>query len=212
MSPGAEMMVLHLYVLGGGDRLANFAQWFAMVVCLVGAARIAGSLGATGAGQWLAGLFVVTLPMGIAQSSSTMTDYIVALWVTCAVAEAVEVIVSGPSRANMITMPVAAGLAVLDQANRSRLPGTVRRPRRLGARPAFPRQGDDGTGLPRPSVGDRFEPRVSDAEHRGLRGALRLGRHHRAVHQRRDLLAGRGLECAEERKLARRHILAMAQR
>ncbi|MBM2842180.1 MAG: 2 protein [Anaerolineales bacterium] len=113
MSPGAEMIVLHLYVLAGGDRLANFAEWFAMIACIIGAAKIAADLGATDKGQWMAGLFVATLPMGIAQASSTMTDYIVAWWVVCAAAEVSESLTYSPKPEHIVVMGSAAGLALV---------------------------------------------------------------------------------------------------
>jgi hypothetical protein len=113
MSPGAEYIVLHLYILGGGDRLANFAEWLAMVVCMIAAAKIAQDLGSTQVGQWIAALFVATLPMGIAQASSTMTDFVAALWVACAVSEVIESYLL-PARADhFIFMSLAAGLAIL---------------------------------------------------------------------------------------------------
>jgi hypothetical protein len=83
MAPGAEIGMTHAYVLSQGDRLANFPQWLAMVASLIGAGATARRLGAPRPGQLLAAVFVATLPMGIAQATSTMTDYVVAVWVIC---------------------------------------------------------------------------------------------------------------------------------
>lgn len=113
MSPGAEMMVLHFYVLMAGDRMANFVQWLAMIACVVGVAKIASDLGANHKGQWLAALFVATLPMGIAQASSTMTDYVVAWWVVCAAAEISEWAIADPRSEDFVVAGLAAGLALL---------------------------------------------------------------------------------------------------
>ncbi len=44
--PWAEYAMLHLYILAGGDRLANLVQWVAMAVSLVGVSVIARQLGA----------------------------------------------------------------------------------------------------------------------------------------------------------------------
>ena len=88
LPPGAELLVLNLYVLAGSDRLANLVQWFAMLSSLIGVARIAAQLGAGRVGQWLSVTFAATLPMGLIQASSTMNDYVVALWVVAATAEA----------------------------------------------------------------------------------------------------------------------------
>ncbi len=113
MSPGAELLVLQLYILARGDRLANFAEWAAMIICIVAAAKIAADLGSSERGQWIAGVFVATLPMGIAQASSTMTDYVTAWWVVCAAAEVSELLSSTARIDNFAYMALAAGLALL---------------------------------------------------------------------------------------------------
>ena len=86
-APVAEYSVLNSYVLAGGDRLANFSDWFAMVGSVIGVSAAAALLGAPLAGQFLAAIFVATLPMGIAQASSTMTDYVTGFWVVCVAVE-----------------------------------------------------------------------------------------------------------------------------
>jgi len=113
MSPGAEMDVLHLYVLSGSDRLANFVEWSAMVASLVGVALIACQLGASGTGQLFAVVFAATLPMGIAQASSTMTDYVVALWVVAVASESVAIAGERDPDKAAIFASIAAGLAVV---------------------------------------------------------------------------------------------------
>ncbi len=80
--------MLHLYVLAGGDRFVNFIEWFSMVGSVIAVSFIAFRFGAGNRGQWLASLFVATLPMGIVQASSSMTDYVVAFWILCAAIEA----------------------------------------------------------------------------------------------------------------------------
>jgi hypothetical protein len=83
--PFAEYAILHFYVLGQGDRLANFVQWLAMCGSVIGVSLLAALLGAAPVGQYLAAIFVASLPMGIVQASSTMNDYVVGLWMVCAV-------------------------------------------------------------------------------------------------------------------------------
>lgn len=113
MSPGAEMGILHLYVLGRTDRLANFIQWGAMIISLIGVSLVASDLGAGPRGQVFSALFSATLPMGLAQATSTMTDYVTAMWVLLSAIEVLRFfIVSRPG----ITLPAAAaaaGLAIL---------------------------------------------------------------------------------------------------
>jgi hypothetical protein len=83
MSPGAEVAVLQVYVLGQSDRLVNFVNWFAMAASLVVVSHIAKRMGAGPTGQWFGAVFAAALPMGIAQASSTMTDYVLAYWMLC---------------------------------------------------------------------------------------------------------------------------------
>ncbi len=92
MSPGAEFNILHTYILSAGDHWANFIQWLAMVASLIGVYAVAIDLGAKPRGALFASLFTATLPMGIAQASSTMTDYVAALWVLCVAVETVLIL------------------------------------------------------------------------------------------------------------------------
>jgi hypothetical protein len=113
MSPGAEFAILHTYVLSGGDRLANFVQWLAMVISLIGVTALASELGASRTGQYFTALFAVTLPVGIGQASSTMTDYVVAMWVVIVALEVLLLLKSQNGRTNALFMSIAAGLAIL---------------------------------------------------------------------------------------------------
>jgi hypothetical protein len=113
MQPGAEMVVLHFYVLLGGDRLANFVEWSAMLGSLVGVAFIASQLGANLLGQLVAAVFAATLPMGIAQASSTMTDYVVAFWMICVASESLSIKRQGLKLNEVVFISLGAGLALL---------------------------------------------------------------------------------------------------
>lgn len=112
-SPGAEMLILHFYLLAGGDRLANFVQWFAMVGSLVGASLLAKQLGGRRLAQVVTVVFVATLPMGIVQASNTMNDYVVAFWLICAAAEILAFIRGDMTPDVILTVSLAAGLAGL---------------------------------------------------------------------------------------------------
>lgn len=111
-SPYAEFAILHFYVLSGGDRLANSVEWFAMVGSLVGVALVAKELGAGRTGQLLAVTFAATLPMGIAQASSTMNDYVVAFWVIVVAAEGLVLLRNPNDRFGLVFISLAAGLAL----------------------------------------------------------------------------------------------------
>lgn len=87
MPPAAEMSILQSYILGQGDRWANFVAWFAMLGGLIGVSLVAHQLGAGRTGQWAAAAFAASLPTGIVQASSTMTDYVAAYFVLVSVME-----------------------------------------------------------------------------------------------------------------------------
>jgi len=111
--PGAELGMLHLYVLDGGDRYVNFIEWFAMLGSLVGVSLVAKEFGANRNGQIISVVFAATIPMGIVQASSTMTDYVVALWMVCVVVEIFRLQDKGSIVFEVVVMSIAAGLAIL---------------------------------------------------------------------------------------------------
>ncbi len=109
--PGAETLVLQLYILASGDRWVNFVQWLAMVTCLVAASRLTSGLGATPLGETLATLLVAALPIGIAEASSTMNDYVLAAWIMAVASETLDVLAGSEDRGSVFTLSLAAGLA-----------------------------------------------------------------------------------------------------
>ena len=113
MSPGAEFAVLHLYVLGSGDQLVNFVGWFAMVGCLVGVSLIAKHLGSEKNGQLFAVALAVSLPMGIAQATSTMTDYVGGLMIVSVATEVLAIQARNDDKFSPFFLAVFAGLAIL---------------------------------------------------------------------------------------------------
>lgn len=112
-TPGAEFGVLHLYVLAGGDRFANFVEWFAMIGCLVGVSLIASQLGSGRAGRVLSIVASAALPMGIIQASSTMTDYVVALWMVCVASESLSLLARQDKSSEYFFVGASAGLALV---------------------------------------------------------------------------------------------------
>ena len=81
LGPGAEFAIAHLYILTGGDRLANLVQWAAFAGCVIGSAIVAGELGGGPRARALAAIACATLPMAIAQASSTQNDLVASFWV-----------------------------------------------------------------------------------------------------------------------------------
>lgn len=74
--PLAEFAILHLQLLAGSDRYANMVQWWSFVACLVLTSLIGRELGGSRAAQWIAMVFVASLPMAILQASSTQNDLV----------------------------------------------------------------------------------------------------------------------------------------
>lgn len=81
LSPFSEFVILHLQLLTNGDYLANLVQWFSMIGCMITVSLINKELGGNNKSQLFSALFCVTIPMGILQSTSTQTDYVVSLWI-----------------------------------------------------------------------------------------------------------------------------------
>ncbi len=85
LSPWAEMVACHFYILSGGDRAARLIQWLAMAGSLLAVSTIAGRLGAGTSGRILSVLVAATIPMGLLQAVSTQTDYTVSFHLLAAV-------------------------------------------------------------------------------------------------------------------------------
>ncbi|MBM3861550.1 MAG: hypothetical protein FJ395_18145 [Verrucomicrobia bacterium] len=81
LAPGAEYIVMHLQLLSGSDRLANFVQWYALIGCMVASAFLCLRFGLGRTAALCSALFIATIPMGILEASSTYVDYVVTFWI-----------------------------------------------------------------------------------------------------------------------------------
>src|SRR5438067_1321319 len=90
LSPLAEYLMLHTYVLTGGDRFINLLTFAAFVSSIAGVSALAGALGLGRRGQAIAALFCATLPNGILQASGAKNDWLLAFWLVAMVYFAVR--------------------------------------------------------------------------------------------------------------------------
>lgn len=112
-TPLAEFGMLHAYVLAEGDRWVNFVEWLAMVGSVVGVGAVANQLGLRRPAALLAMVYAATIPMGIVQASSTMTDYVVTLYLVASASEILGIRTEGKSSPAYVFAGAAAGLAFL---------------------------------------------------------------------------------------------------
>lgn len=110
--PFPGIAVLQSYLLTSGDHWANFSQWMAMILSAIGVSYLASLFGVHSSGQWFVATFAITLPVGIIQSTSSMTDYLVALWLIVIAIESIYLAMKESTWEGIVILSLAAGLAV----------------------------------------------------------------------------------------------------
>lgn len=108
LQPAAEYIMLHTYLLSGGDRFVNLVQFIGFLGSVTGVSLIARSMGLGTKGQAFAALFCATLPNGILQASGAKNDYLLALWMVAAVYFAL--------RRDTVFLALSIGLALATKA------------------------------------------------------------------------------------------------
>jgi hypothetical protein len=83
--PLAEWMMLHSYILSGGDRFVGLVQWLAFSGSAICASLIARELGSAIRGQIVAAVFCMTLPQGILGASGAKNDWVLSFWLAAMV-------------------------------------------------------------------------------------------------------------------------------
>jgi hypothetical protein len=111
LQPMAEYLMLHTYLLSGGDAFVNLVQWLGCIGSITSASLLAQTLGAGLRGQAIAALFCATLPNGILQASGAKNDYVLALWLVATAWLAVEWVQNNRKR-DLLLLALALGLAL----------------------------------------------------------------------------------------------------
>ncbi|MEU7865392.1 hypothetical protein [Dactylosporangium sp. NPDC049140] len=114
--PGAELLLLHLRLLTGGDAPFNLLQWAAGLLGALAVARCAGQLGAGRAGQWLAAAVFLTAPAVALESTSTQNDLVVTAWVACAATLALEARRAPATWSQILALAGTAGLVTVTKS------------------------------------------------------------------------------------------------
>lgn len=112
----SEEANLHFLLLLGSDQASNLLQWFSLVGSIVATTALARLLGAGRKGQWLAAACVISLPVGILESTSAQTDFVAGFWL---VAFAYFVVLSSSRKlrfAECLLAWAALGLGLLTKA------------------------------------------------------------------------------------------------
>ena len=78
--PFAEIVILHLQLLSGGDRWANLVQWGALALAGITVSLILAELGESTRVQWMGALVAYTTPMAVLQATGAQNDVVVSLW------------------------------------------------------------------------------------------------------------------------------------
>ncbi len=112
-APGAEYLLLHVYVLAASDRWVNLVSWCAFAGCLLGVWLLTRRLSKAGVGPVMAVLYAATLPVAIVQASSTMNDLVLGFWLVVVAVESVDLWSGDPLPQAPAFLAAAAGLALL---------------------------------------------------------------------------------------------------
>jgi hypothetical protein len=119
IGPGEEYFALQIQAITGTDRFANLVPWASLIGCAAVSSLVAAQLGSSRRAQWFAALFVVTMPMAIAQASGSLVDLFSSFWVCSSVAFGLYLrarMRRGIRFSDALALGACVGLAVLAKA------------------------------------------------------------------------------------------------
>ncbi len=117
MPPFNEFVQLHWQLLSGGDYFAWLPQWYHLVLTMVTVGAIAGRMGARKTGQWIASLFVLTLPIIVLQASGAKNDIAVAFFFSVLAYYVVKASQQRLKLIDQVSTGMAVGLGILTKGN-----------------------------------------------------------------------------------------------
>jgi hypothetical protein len=106
--PIAETLLLQTRILGGSDVFCLLVQWVSMVCAVAAVFRITRQLGGDEQQCWIAAVFLMTLPIGILQSTNTQNNYVVAALLACGVTLGLEAMAEPRAALGRIVAAAAA--------------------------------------------------------------------------------------------------------
>jgi 4-amino-4-deoxy-L-arabinose transferase-like glycosyltransferase len=114
--PFAEYAILHLDVMAGTDLLSRMVQWIAIFPALIAIAEITKQLGGDLRQRLVAALFASATPMLIVQSTSTMNDLVLSVWLLIFIAAGLRLVGKPTDLFWIVFAGIALGLAILTKS------------------------------------------------------------------------------------------------
>jgi hypothetical protein len=109
----AELMILHTRLLWGNDGLANAVQWLSLLGALVAVSAITSLFGGGRMAQWASVAFVVSLPSGLLEATSTQNDFVTAFYLASLLFFIFRLAVNGIHPRDLLWVGLALGLGLL---------------------------------------------------------------------------------------------------
>ncbi len=117
MPPFGEISALHWYLLGNGDWLTFFPQWYSLVLTMVAVSGIAEKFGVKKRSQWISALFVLTLPIVVLQASGSKNDIILAFFFAAVAYYVIKAANQKLKPMDFVLAGSAVGLGLLTKGN-----------------------------------------------------------------------------------------------